>query len=158
MYDRETIAEILFALWTGVAAGCLLLLTRLLAKWLNPRVSDALERLQARMRARRAKVVQLSGIAVTSTVGTLEATVTRAPPPPPLTFSGLNPPPASPLPQFVNNSGWQQWEAHNRQHEIASRVAIYHTTGTMGRGGMAISGTETVQVTTHGLPSHVRSR
>lgn len=116
MNERETIGEILFHLWTEYATGCLLILTGLLAKWLTPRVSDALERLQARMRSRRAKVVQLSGIAVTSTVGTLEATVTRAPPPPPLTFSGLNPPPTSPLPQVVMQAArWgDQW--HHDQH------------------------------------------
>jgi hypothetical protein len=37
------------------------------------------------------------------------------------------PPPRSPLPQFVNNSQWMQWEAYQRHHDIAVRSSMVST-------------------------------
>ena len=45
MNDRDTISEILFQLWTGCLVTCLFALTCLLAIWMTPRVSAAIERL-----------------------------------------------------------------------------------------------------------------
>jgi hypothetical protein len=81
MNDRDTISEILFQLWTGYLVTCLFALTCLLAIWMTPRVSAAIERLQARIRRRRDVTVALTGLSMTAAAGTLTASV--APPDPP---------------------------------------------------------------------------
>ena len=67
-------------------------------------------------------------ISVPSTA-TLHAKVIRAEPLPPGTASAIAmamqpAPQRSPLSQFVNNSHLMQWEAFQRQHDIAARVAM----------------------------------
>jgi hypothetical protein len=80
----------------------------------------------ARRPRSRVTLLPLSGSSLSATIGAAALTASVSPPLPPGTASAIAmamqpPPQRSQLEQFVNNSHWMQWEAAQRQHDIAAR-------------------------------------
>lgn len=110
------------------AAGYIIGLSVLLFGLLRARTLWPWLKTRTRRLRSRDKTVALTGLRADLTPGSLSASLST-PELPPGTASAIAmamqpPPPRAPLPQFINNSNWMQWEAAQRQHDVAARFAM----------------------------------